>query len=547
MNLRISTWAVHNPVPTTLLFILLTLAGIAGFVAMPVQNFPDLDFPIVTVSAELPGASPPQLESDVARTIEDALAKLQDVKHIASTLSDGLATVTVEFRIGKPVQEALDDVRGAVSGTRASLPADLRDPVIRKVELASTPVLTYTISSSRLDEEALSWFVDGRVSKRLLAVPGIGAVSRVGGAEREVRVELDPDRLLALNTTATDLSQRLRALQQQAAGGRVRIGGAEQSVRTLATAASARDVAGLDVSLSDGRRLSLDQVARVTDDVAEPRSAALVDGRPAVAFDILRARGAGEIALAEAARAVVRDLQTAHPEVTFAEAVNSVDPVAENYRGSMALLYEGAALAVLVVFLFLRDSRATLIAAVALPLSVLPAFAVMHLLGFTLNTVSLLSLSLVVGVLVDDAIVEIENIERHLLLGKTPLRASIGAAEEIGLAVVATTFTLIAVFVPTSLMGGIVGRYFVQFGWTAAVAVFFSLVVARLLTPMLAAYFLKAPAARRRTPRWIMRYLHGVRWCLRHRGAALVIAALLVGGGLAVAALLPGEFSPADD
>ncbi|MBN6150303.1 efflux RND transporter permease subunit [Xanthomonas sp. AmX2] len=547
MNLNVSTWSIHNPVATTLLFVLLTIAGIGGFVAMKVQNFPDIDFPIVTVTAELPGASPPQLESDVARKIEDALANIPRIKHITTSIADGVATVTAEFHLDKSVQDAMDDVRDAVSSTRADLPADLRDPVITKRELASTPVLTYAVSSSRLDDEALSWFVDNLVRKRLLAVPGIGAVARVGGVTREVRVELDPDQLLALNASAADISTQIRELQQEASGGRVEVGSAEQSVRTIATVGSAEEIAALDISLGDGRRVRLDQVATVTDTAAEPRSLALFDGRPAVGFDVLRARGAGEIDVADAARAIVQELKAAHPQVEFVEAVNSVDPIVDNYRGSMTLLLEGAVLAVIVVFFFLRDWRATLIAAVALPLSAIPTFAVMHLIGFSLNTVSLLSLSLVIGVLVDDAIVEIENIERHLLLGKPPFRAAIEAANEIGLAVVATTFTLIAVFLPTSLMGGVVGRYFVQFGWTAAIAVFFSLVVARMLTPMMAAYLLKAPKREHKPPKWIDAYLRWVHACLRHRAITLGATAMLVLGGLAIGMNLPGEFIPADD
>ncbi|MGO1068893.1 efflux RND transporter permease subunit [Lysobacter sp. CA199] len=547
VSFNVSAWSIRNPVATTLLFVLLTLAGWAGFAAMKVQDFPDLDFPIVTVTAALPGASPSQLESDVVRKIEDALAKLPGIKHIKTSLTDGIATINAEFDIGKPVQEAVDDVRSAVSSTRANLPADLQDPIIKKVEVADSPVLIYALSSSALDEEALSWFVDGKVAKRLLAVPGVGAVSRVGGAEREIRVELDPQRLLALNTTAADVSRQLRELQQEASGGRVDLGGAEQSIRTIATVASAGEIAALDIALGDGRRIRLDQIAAVSDTTSDPRSAARFDGKPVVAFEVVRARAAGELDVAQGARAAIEELRAAHPDVRFVETVNYVDPIVDNYAGSMMLLYEGAALAVLVVFFFLRDWRATLIAAVALPLSAIPTFAVMHLIGFSLNTVSLLSLSLVIGVLVDDAIVEIENIERHLLMGKTPMRAASEAADEIGMAVIATTFTLVAVFLPTSSMGGVVGKYFVQFGWTAAVAVFFSLVVARMLTPTMAAYLLKAAHRRQRLPRWVLVYLQWARACLRRRTLTLASAALLIGAGLAIALGLPGEFMPADD
>ena len=424
MNFNVSSWSIRNPTPSILLFLLLTLAGLVGFRAMKVQNFPDIDLPMVTVTASLPGASPSQMETEVARKIENSLATVQGVKHIYSTLSDGTATLMVEFRLEKPTQEAVDDVRDAVSRVRSDLPADLRDPIIQKVDLAGMPILTYTIASSRMDDEALSWFVDNQVAKKMLAVRGVGAVTRVGGVTRELRVELDPARLLALNASAADISRRLRQMQQEAAGGRADLGGAEQSVRTIATVQSAAEMGALDIPLSDGRHVRLDQVATVSDTVAEQRSAALLNGKPVVGFEIVRSRGASELDVTAGVRAALEQLKADHPDVTITEAFNFVDPVVENYDGSMKLLYEGAALAVLVVFLFLRDWRATFVAAVALPLSAIPTFAVMWLMGFTVNVVTLLSLSLVVGILVDDAIVEIENIMRHLRMGKTPYQAA---------------------------------------------------------------------------------------------------------------------------
>ncbi|MCQ6255143.1 efflux RND transporter permease subunit [Pseudomonas sp. Q11] len=548
MRLNVSSWAIRNPTPSILLFILLTFAGLMGFRAMKVQNFPDIDFPMVTVSVELPGASPVQLENDVVRRIEDSLATVQGVKHIQSTLTDGNAQVTVEFRLEKPLQEALDDVRDAVSRVRADLPADLRDPVIRKVDFVSSPILTYTVSASHMEAESLSWFVDNTLSKTLLAVPGVGAVTRVGGVTREIRIDLDPVRLLALNTSALDISRQLRRVQQEVSGGRVELGDVEQTVRTIATVQSAQEVAALEITLSDGRRIRLDQVGTVSDTVAEPRSAALLNGKPVVGFEIARARGAGEVDVDKGVRAALDTLIARHPGIVIAQAFNWVDPVIENYDGSLHLLYEGAALAVLVVFLFLRDWRATFVSAVALPLSAIPTFAVMHWMGFTLNTVTLLSLSLVIGVLVDDAIVEVENIGRHLQMGKKPYQAAMDAADEIGLAVIATTFTLIAVFLPTAFMSGTVGQFFVQFGWTAATAVFFSLVVARLLTPMMSAYLLRTPKhPPHQKSRWVSVYLCWVRWCLGHRVLTLATAALFFVGALLLAPLLPSTFIPPDD
>ncbi len=545
--MNISAWCIRNPIPAVLLFIMLSLGGLAGFRAMKIQNFPDIDLPTITVTASLPGAAPGQLESQVARKLENQIATLQGVKHIYTSLNDGVATVTAEFRLEKRTQEALDDVREAVSRVRSDLPADMRDPIISKLDLSGSPILTYTVASDRKDEEALSWFVDHEVAKRMLAVRGVGAVARVGGVTREVRVALDPLRLMALNTSAADVSRQLRLVQQEAAGGRMDLGGAEQSVRTLATVQTADELAAMEIALPDGRRLRLDQVATVSDTVSEPRSAAFLDGKPVVGFEITRTKGAGEVEVAQGVRAAVEELRAAHPEIRFDESFNFVDPVEENYSGSMYLLWEGALLAVVVVWFFLRDWRATLVAATALPLSVLPTFGLMYLMGFTLNVVTLLSLSLVVGVLVDDAIVEIENIMRHLAQGKTPFDAAMEAADEIGLAVIATTFTLIAVFLPTAFMSGVPGKFFVQFGWTAAIAVFFSLVVARMLTPMMAAYVLRPPKTDHTDPAWLKRYLGWARWALKHRIATLALTAVFTLGSMGLAGLLPTGFLPPDD
>ncbi|MDT7835043.1 efflux RND transporter permease subunit [Aquabacterium sp. OR-4] len=548
MALNVSSWSIRHPTPGILLFVLLTLGGLLGFAAMRVQNFPDMDLATVTVGVAWPGASAAQLEAEVARPLENALATVQGIRHINATLGEGQASLKVEFRLEKPLQEALDEVRDAVTRARPDLPADLREPVIQKSSTSGEPILGYAVASQQLDEQALSWFIDQQLTQALLAVPGVGTVRRVGGVTRQIGVVLDPPRLLALNVAPAELSRLLRRVQQDAAGGRADLGGAEQPLRTQATAATAQALAALELPLADGRVLRLGQVARVSDGAAERRSAARLDGRPVVGFELSRARGADELAVAAGVQAALQALQARHPHIALAETLNTVVAVGENYHDSLSLLYEGAALAVLVVLLFLRDWRATAVAAVALPLSAIPSFALMHGLGFTLNTVSLLSLSLVVGVLVDDAIVEIENISRHLNMGKSPYQAAMEAADEIGLAVLATTFTLVAVFLPTAFMQGVVGRYFVQFGWTAAIAVLFSLLVARLLTPMMAAHLLRRPAAAvQHEPRWIGAGLRAVRWCLRHRGLTLGLALALLAGGLMLAARLPAGFMPADD
>jgi multidrug efflux pump subunit AcrB len=545
--MNVSTWSIRNPIASVMVFVLLTLTGFATFNMMKIQNFPDIDLPTINITANLPGAAPSQLETEVARRIENAVATLQGVKHIYTKVQDGSAVITVEFRLEKPTQEALDETRDAVNRIRSELPADLLNPVISKVNIAGLPIMTYTVASSKMDEEAMSWFVDNEAAKALLSVKGVGAVSRVGGVSREVRIELDPYKMIALNATAAEVSRQLRQVQRELSGGRVDLGDKEQTVRTIATVADAAQLAAIELNLTDGRRIRLDQVASVKDTVSERRSAALLNGKPVVGFEISRAKSAGEVEVAEGVRARVELLRAAHPDVTFTEAFNFTDPVQENYDGSLWLLYEGAILAVIVVWFFLRDWRATFVSATALPLSVIPAFIGMWALGFSVNVVTLLSLSLVVGILVDDAIVEIENIMRHLRMGKTPMQAAIEAADEIGLAVIATTFTLIAVFLPTAFMSGVPGKFFKQFGWTAALAVFASLIVARMLTPMMAAYMLKPSTREHKDGRVTLWYMQLVRWCLGHRLITCILAGLFFVGSVMLVPLLPTGFIPADD
>ncbi len=549
--LNVSSWSIRNPIPAVMLFVLLTVAGFIAFGSMKVQNFPDLDLPTISVTASLPGAAPGQLESDVARKLENALAPLQGLKHITTKVQDGVVSITAEFRMEKPVQEAVDDVRSAIQGVRADLPSDLRDPIVQKINLAGTPVLAYTVRSSRMDDEALSWLVDNDITRKLLSLRGVGAVNRVGGVTREVRIALDVNRLQALGITASEVSRQLKQVQQEGSGGRMELGVGEQPVRTLATVKTAQEVGHIELitaraGLNNGR-VRLDQIATVTDTLAELRSAASLNGQPVVGFEVVRSRGESEVAVGRLVRQALADFRLKNPDIEITEAFDFVTPVEEEYTGSLHLLYEGAILAVLVVWLFLRDFRATLVSAVALPLSVIPAFIGMAYLGFSINVVTLLALSLVIGILVDDAIVEVENIVRHLRMGKTPYQAAMEAADEIGLAVIATTFTLIAVFLPTAFMAGIPGKFFKQFGWTASLAVFASLVVARVLTPMMAAYLMKPMVGAAHEPQWLTRYMGWVAWCTRHRWVTMVLALMFFVGSLMLVPLLPKGFIPPDD
>lgn len=545
--MNFSAWSIRNPVPSLLLFLLLTVFGIFGLHKMGIQNFPDMDLPTIQIMASLEGAAPAQLETEVARKIEDKLASLTRLDHITTTITDGSVSISVSFEIDKNTEEALNEVRNAVDSAKANLPASMTSPTVSKVTSAGGSLLTYTVEAGNMGEEELSWFVDNDVAKNLMSVKGVSSVSRVGGVDREVQVDLDPAQMAGMGVTLSDVSSQLRAVQQDSSGGRGEVGNSIQSFRTLGAVHSANEVAALTIPLTDGRRVRLDQVARISDNHAERSTLAYVDGKPVIGFQITRSKGFSDVSVADDVHEAVTKFSSAHPEVRIREISNTVDPIRENYKGSMYLLLEGALLAVVVVWLFLRDWRATIISATALPLSIIPTFIVMYFSGFSLNIVSLLALSLVVGILVDDAIVEVENIARHLRMGKTPYQAAMEAADEIGLAVIATTFTLVAVFLPTAFMGGISGKVFRQFGITAATAVLASLLVARLLTPMMAAYFMKDSGHEEKDSALMVRYLGWIRVCLTHRKATVIAAGVFLAGSLALTPLLSTGFMPAQD
>lgn len=541
-----AVWSIQKPIPAILLFFLLCAAGLFGFHQMRIENFPDLDPSFITVSIVQPGASPAQMENEIALRVEDSIATIRGLKHIHTAIRDSVITMAVEFRLEKDVNEAQDDVRAAIARVRSDLPDAMQDPIVDRIELSSRPLLFFAVESDTLDDEALSWLVDHELSRTLMKVRGVGSITRVGGVDRQIHVDIDHTRAAALGLTAAEVSRALRNVQLESAGGKAELGIMQQPVRTLGNVRQASELAQIRIPLSDGREIALGDIAIIRDTFARPESLALYDGRPVVGFEVARSKEADEVATGKAVRRAVQELAARHAGLRIHETGDFVTTTHQEYRGGMHLLYEGALLAVLVVWLFLRDFRATIIAATALPLSIIPAFAAMHWLDFTINAVTLLAISQVVGILVDDAIVEIENIVRHQRLGKTPKEAAMEAATEIGLAVTATTFTLIAVFLPTAFMDGVVGRFFHQFGWTAALAVFASLVVARLLTPMMAAYTLR-PKMPLPEPRWMHAYLHLVGVCLRHRFLTLLLALAFFAASLALLPLLPTSFMPPND
>ncbi|MGP9689773.1 efflux RND transporter permease subunit [Psychrobacter sp. AOP22-C1-C5] len=548
MSVNVSAYSIRNPLVAILLFVLLTLGGIYGFMQMKVQQFPDIDLPAVVVTVTLPGAAPAQLENDIAKKVENKLTSIEGVKHIRTTLQTGAATMVTEFVLEKDIQEAVDDVRSAVGEVRGDLPAAANDPIITKVSTAGFPVVTYSVSAENMSVEDLSWFVDDTVTKRLSDIPGVSTVGRIGGLQREITVAADPIALSGLKFSIAQLSDQIAGIQQDSSGGEAEVGKATQTIRVLGAVERASELNDLQIAVPTGGTQALGRMAQITDGPADPSSIAKLDGQTVVAFNITRSRGASEVDVMALVDAELAELTADTGNISIEKVYDRATPIAEDYQASLRMLIEGGLLAVVVVFLFLRNIRATIVAAVALPLSVIPTFLGMYLFGFSLNIISLLALSLVIGVLVDDAIVEVENIIRHLRMGKTPYEAAMEAADEIGLAVVATTFTLIAVFLPTAFMGGIVGQFFRQFGWTAALSIFASLMVARLITPMMAAYILrpekKHVEKQSATMDW---YLKIVAWTLRHRWLTMGATLVLFMASLTLVKLLPTSFIPDND
>ncbi|MCG3841944.1 efflux RND transporter permease subunit [Psychrobacter sp. Ps1] len=548
MSLNVSAYSIKNPLVAILLFVLLTLGGIYGFMKMKVQQFPDIDLPAVVVTVTLPGAAPSQLENDIAKKIENKLTSIEGVSHIRTTLQTGAATIATEFTLEKDIQEAVDDVRSAVGEVRGDLPAAANDPIITKVSTAGFPVVTYSVAAENMSVEDLSWFVDDTVTKRLSDIPGVSTVSRVGGLQREITVAADPIALSGLKFSISQLSQQIAGIQQDSSGGEAEVGNTTQTIRVLGAVERANELNDLQVAVPTGGTQALGRMAEITDGAADPSSIAKLDGQTVVAFNITRSRGASEVDVMELVDEELAKLTADVGNISIEKVYDRATPIAEDYEASLRMLIEGGLLAVVVVFLFLRNIRATIVAAVALPLSVIPTFLGMYLFGFSLNIISLLALSLVIGVLVDDAIVEVENIIRHLRMGKTPYEAAMEAADEIGLAVVATTFTLIAVFLPTAFMGGIVGQFFRQFGWTAALSIFASLMVARLITPMMAAYILRPEKKHVEKQSAMMKYyLKIVSWTLHHRWLTMGATLVLFVASLALVKLLPTSFIPDND
>jgi multidrug efflux pump subunit AcrB len=542
---NISAWAIRHPVPPLVLFVVLSFMGIVAFVRLPINENPDISFPLVTVTVFEPGAAPTEIDTQIVQKVEGSVASIGNIKRIVSLSMEGESYTAVEFQIGTPVDRAVSDVRDAVAKVRSQLPESVQEPVVQRVDIDGDAIVYYAVSTTSMTAEELSWFVDNTITKRLLGVPGVAQVQRGGGVDREIRVDLDPARMQALGLTAVDVNRQLRQLNIDAPGGRAQLGGGEQSIRVLGGATSAMQLGNTQIMLPGGRFARLSDMAEVHDGIAEVRTMSRFNGRSATTFGVLRARGSSDVSVLKGVQKELGKIATDVPQVKMKQVFTSVDETYEMFESSMLALIEGSLLAVLVVWFFLRNLRATAISALAIPLSAIPTFAFMQWMGFTLNQISLLALSLVAGVLVDDAIVEIENIVRHMRMGKSGYQAALDAADEIGLAVVACSATIIAVFLPVSFMGGITGQYFMQFGLTVAAAVFFSLLVARLITPVIAAYALRSDSLKVHHDGPLMaRYLKTLHWCVLNRWKTLAFGIAFFALSILAFTMLPTSFVP---
>ncbi|MBO0904572.1 efflux RND transporter permease subunit [Jiella sonneratiae] len=547
---NVSAWAIRHPLPTIVLFLALAICGAWGFTQLRVNNMPDIDFPMVKVTVAETGAAPTELETQVTDLVENSVATISNVESVSSTISEGSSVTSIEFKLGTDLIEATDDVQNAVDDIQSQLPDAAETPVVSRVEAGDNAILTYVVDAPGMKPDELSWYVDEDVSKALLGVEGVSKIERSGGVDRAILVKLDPARIDAYGTTVAAVTKALAAQNLDQAGGRTVIGGTEQSVRTLGSAGSIAELAATPITVGSGKSVRLSDLGQVVDGWEEPRSRARLNGKEVVSFEVYSAKGSSQIGVTKAARAAVQAMDAADPKVSFTEVTSSSDFVQESYDAAIEALWLGALLAVAVVFLFLRDVRATIVAATALPMSLVPTFFVMEWLDLSLNNITLLALSLVVGILVDDAIVEIENIVRHMRQsGRSAYEAAIEAADEIGLAVVATTATIVAVFLPVGFMPGIPGKMFVSFAIAVCVSVGFSLVVARLLTPLMGAYLVKAGhgSTEEDTPRWVPAYLALLRQALRFRWLTALIGVAFFAGSVYVALGLPTEFMPSSD
>lgn len=554
--MRLSDLSIRRPVLATVMISVFLVFGLVAYPKIGVDLFPEVEFPIVTVTAVYPGADPETMESKVVEKLEEAVSSINGIKTLRSTSSENVGMVMMQFELERKVDQVLQDVRDKVNASLANLPADLEPPVIQKFDVGAAPVLTITLSGS-LPIGEISRVAEDVLKDRIQAITGVGGVDIVGKQDREFHIWVDPQRLETYRLGVADVSQALATQNVEIPGGRVDVGIYEYAVKTQGQVKSREELANIIIADRGNGPVRVRDVARVEDGVEEKRTHSSFNGQSAVALVVRKQSGANQVEVARKVKALVDTLAPTLPSgLTVAVPSDNSRFILNTISSVQFDLVLGAILTVLIIMLFLRDWRATLISAVALPTSVIATFGLMQAMGFTFNNMTMLALTLSIGILIDDAIVVIENIHRHLQMGKSAIRAAREGSAEIGLAVLATTASILAVFVPVATMKGIVGRFFFQFGMTVAFAVAISYLVAFTLTPTFSARLLKAEHGQ---PKGLSKAIDGIltkidraygrtlETALAHKGLTVVAALFVFIGSMVLAGMVPSEFIPKED
>lgn len=550
--------SVRRPVFAAMMIAALVVFGLISYPRIGVDLFPNVDFPVITATVVYPGADPETMEDKVAEPIEEAVQSVSGIDALTSVSQESVTQVIIQFELEVPVDQALAEIRDKVSAVERDLPSGADPPLVQKFDIGAAPILNVTVAADDLDPARLTEIADDQVKAAIEQIPGVGGVDLIGGREREIKLLVQPDRLAGYSLTVDDVAQAVGAQSLDMPAGYSRQGAQELTVKTRGEVRNVSEIESLIIPSAPGTVVRISDVAEVVDGIEDARSASSLNGRAAIALVVRKQSGSNTVEVAERVRELVAELS---PELEAEGVVLSVPTdnsvYIEHAIGDLQFdLLLGAALTVLIIFVFLGDGRATLISALALPTSVVGTFLVMAVMDFSFNNMTMLAMSLSIGILVDDAIVVIENIYRHLEMGKTKAQAALEATSEIGLAVLATTLSIVAVFVPVAVMEGIIGRFFFQFGITVAVAVLLSMFVSFSLTPLLSSRILKGTHGKKgpmsRLVDWIMRglsngYARVLGWSLRHPALTLLAATGAFVGAVGLLTQMKSEFIPPED
>jgi HAE1 family hydrophobic/amphiphilic exporter-1 len=556
----LSNLSIKYPVFATMMMAALAVVGVASHRQLNVDFFPRVEIPVVTVTTIYPGAGPETVEREVTKKVEEAINTVEGVRHIESVSQEGLSNIVVEFQLEVSAAGAAEDIRGKISALRGDLPLEIEEPIIQRIDFGMMPILSVGVDAPGLTPQAATNFADKVVKRRLENVRGVGSVALVGESTREIQVVVDRPQLEAYHVSLAEVVSALRRENVDIPAGSADRGATEALVRVAARGRTAPDIGAIAIKRPGGSPVLVSDVAQVIDGVEQPKNVALLDERPALALDIQKQSGANTVAVAEGVVAAVEKLKPELPPgITLSIIKDDSSFIREAIDDVNTTLLIGGLLTVFIVYLFLNSWRSTIITGVTLPISVVSGFIAMRAFGFTLNMLTLMGLSLAIGMLIDDAIVVRENIVRHLQRGKDHFQAARDGTAEIGLAVMATTFTILAVFIPVAFMAGMVGRIFFEFGITVAAAVAASLFVSFTLDPMLSSRWFDPDIERGYHPHFVGRLLrrfnewfegmHGtyerlLARALRHRLLTIGVATLAFVASFPILAVIGADFMP---